>query len=86
MVTLGSALTTRVTGMLSGLFPAWAEVIEMEPVYLPLDKPDGDTETVRVCGVGPAGDDTDSQLPPEVTVAVKVSWLSGAPLLVMVSD
>ena len=44
-------------------------------------------ETVRVCGVGPVGEDTCSHAPPLVVLAaaVKLTWTLGAPLLVMVS-
>ena len=49
----GAADTFSVTGIISGLFEAPAEVTVIDPFSVPADRPDVLIETVRFCGVVP---------------------------------
>jgi hypothetical protein len=52
-VKIGAKETVNVTGMLTGLFVAAAEVTVTAPLYVPAASPKGFTETVRTPGVAP---------------------------------
>lgn len=79
-VRLGAAVTVNVTGTVTGLFDAWAEVMVIAPLYAPGVRPAGFTFAVRVTGVVPVVGATDNQLPP-VVVDAAAAKLRANPLL-----
>jgi hypothetical protein len=60
----GALVTVSVTGKLFGLLLAPGAVIVIVPLYVPVARPAGFTETLRLVGAVPLAGVTDSQLPP----------------------
>jgi hypothetical protein len=77
-----AAPTTNDTSMFSGVLVAPAETTVILPLYVPGARPPPLTSTLRLAGVVPPEGVTESQVPPDVVLALTVK-VTAPPELVM---
>ena len=75
---MGAAVTVRVTETVCGLLLALGAVTTIAPAYIPGLNPAGFTETLKVAGVVPLVEVTETQFPPDAVT----DRLKAAPALV----